>query len=64
MNFIKYTSLFFLLFSFSILCAQTEIPKKPALPSAQQVQWQNIELTMFMHFGPTPGKGETEVENV
>jgi len=59
---IKYSILFLLLFSFSILNAQNQTPKKPALPSPQQVQWQNMERTMFVHFAPNTWQG-TELDN-
>jgi hypothetical protein len=35
---------------------------KPALPSPQQVQWQNMERTMFVHFAPNTWQG-TELDN-
>lgn len=35
---------------------------KPALPSPQQVQWQNMESTMFLHFAPNTWQG-TELDN-
>jgi alpha-L-fucosidase len=43
------------------LCAQTDI-KKPALPSPPQVQWQNMERTMFVHFAPNTWQG-TELDD-
>ncbi len=36
--------------------------KKPALPSPQQVQWQNMERTMFVHFAPNTWQG-TELDD-
>ena len=51
-----------LLFSFSVLHTLGQIPKKPALPTPQQVQWQNMERTMFIHFAPNTWQG-TELDN-
>jgi len=45
----------------SSLKAQTDF-KKLALPSPQQVQWQNMERTMFVHFAPNTWQG-TELDN-
>ena len=42
--------------------AQTDLVNKPALPSPQQVQWQNMERTMFVHFAPNTWQG-TELDN-
>jgi len=47
---------------FSFLYSQSEIPKRLALPSPQQVQWQNMELSMFIHFAPNTWQG-TEIDN-
>lgn len=58
MNFTKYLSLLMFLFSFSGLIAQSEVPKKIALPLPNQVQWQNMELSMFVHFAPNTWQGE------
>jgi alpha-L-fucosidase len=41
--------------------AQTGI-RKPALPTPQQVQWQKMERTMFVHFAPNTWQG-TELDN-
>lgn len=49
-----------LLFTTSVI-AQTAI-RKPALPTPQQVQWQNMERTMFVHFAPNTWQG-TELDN-
>jgi alpha-L-fucosidase len=49
-----------LFFSTSII-AQTDF-KNPALPSPQQVQWQNMERTMFVHFAPNTWQG-TELDD-
>lgn len=49
------------LFQTTLLTAQTE-NKKPALPTPQQVQWQNMERTMFVHFAPNTWQG-TELDN-
>jgi len=49
------------IFRATSLNAQTEI-RKPALPSPQQVQWQNMERTMFVHFAPNTWQG-TELDN-
>lgn len=50
-----------LMFQAMLLNAQNEI-RKPALPSPQQVQWQNMERTMFLHFAPNTWQG-TELDN-
>lgn len=62
MNFTKCICHFLLLFLFSGLTAQSELPKKIALPSPSQVQWQNMEITMFVHFAPNTWQG-TEKDN-
>jgi alpha-L-fucosidase len=49
------------LFFTTSLLAQTDF-KKPALPSPQQVQWQNMERTMFVHFAPNTWQG-TELDD-
>lgn len=62
MNLLKQAIFFILLIVFSVCKAQTEITPKPALPSPQQVQWQNMERTMFVHFAPNTWQG-TELDN-
>lgn len=42
--------------------AQPGLQNKPALPTQQQVQWQNMERTMFVHFAPNTWQG-TELDN-
>jgi alpha-L-fucosidase len=49
------------IFLTTALFAQNDF-KKPALPSPQQVQWQNMERTMFVHFAPNTWQG-TELDN-
>jgi alpha-L-fucosidase len=48
--------LFFILFCICITAkfgvAQVDYNRKLALPSNVQLEWQNGELTMFVHFGP------------
>lgn len=62
MNLLKQSIFFILLIVFSVCKAQTEITPKPALPSPQQVLWQNMERTMFVHFAPNTWQG-TELDN-
>ena len=62
MNLLKQAIFFILLIVISVCKAQTEITPKPALPSPQQVQWQNMERTMFVHFAPNTWQG-TELDN-
>jgi alpha-L-fucosidase len=62
MNHLKLSIFFILLIVISVCKAQTEITPKPALPSPQQVQWQNMERTMFVHFAPNTWQG-TELDN-
>jgi len=62
MNLLKQFIFFILLIVFSVCKAQTEMAPKPALPSPQQVQWQNMERTMFVHFAPNTWQG-TELDN-
>ncbi len=62
MNLLKQSIFFILLIVFSVCKAQTEMAPKPALPSPQQVQWQNMERTMFVHFAPNTWQG-TELDN-
>jgi alpha-L-fucosidase len=62
MNHLKQSIFFILLIVFSVCKAQTEITPKPALPSPQQVQWQNMERTMFVHFAPNTWQG-TELDD-
>ncbi|MDP4186518.1 MAG: alpha-L-fucosidase [Bacteroidota bacterium] len=50
------------LFQSKSINAQTGLVHKPALPSPQQVQWQNMERTMFVHFAPNTWQG-TELDN-
>lgn len=62
MNRLKLNLFLIFLYSFSVLRAQTGLINKPALPSPQQVQWQNMESTMFVHFAPNTWQG-TELDN-
>ena len=62
MNLLKQSIFFILLIVFSVCKAQTEITPKPALPSPQQVQWQSMERTMFVHFAPNTWQG-TELDD-
>lgn len=61
MNGIIWLLLALAIFRATLLNAQPEI-RKPALPSPQQVQWQNMERTMFVHFAPNTWQG-TELDN-
>lgn len=61
MNRFKLLVFFILLVNISVI-AQTGLLNKPALPSPQQVQWQNMERTMFVHFAPNTWQG-TELDN-
>lgn len=54
--------LLLVLFQPKSVYAQTDLIHKPALPSPQQVQWQNMERTMFVHFAPNTWQG-TELDN-
>jgi alpha-L-fucosidase len=62
MNRLKQSLFFILLIVFSVCKAQPEMTPKPALPSPQQVQWQNMERTMFVHFAPNTWQG-TELDD-
>lgn len=48
--------------SISVSRAQSGFINKPALPTPQQVQWQNMERTMSVHFAPNTWQG-TELDN-
>ncbi len=58
----KQLILFLLLSCISVIYARAQVHNKPALPSPQQVQWHNMERTMFVHFAPNTWQG-TELDN-
>ena len=62
MNRFKLILFLIFLYSISVSLAQTGLINKPALPSPQQVEWQNMERTMFVHFAPNTWQG-TELDN-
>ena len=41
------------------LCIVAACEEKPfgALPSPQQIEWQDMEMNMFVHFGPNTFTG-------
>ena len=49
-----------LLFCFSVLSAFAQLPPAPygPVPTAAQVQWQQMEMNMFVHFGPNTFTGK------
>ena len=60
-----------LLFCFSVLSAFAQLPPDPygPVPTAAQVQWQQMEMNMFVHFGPNTFTGKewgegTETEDI